>query len=87
MTVPAPIQAISNGTMSGVNSASGSPAPRAGFSRIGAGAPVAPSTDISPAQSQGGTPVPPDRVKVAFGLGMKRKAGEEAAGSPPAKRR
>ncbi|RXW25546.1 hypothetical protein EST38_g317 [Candolleomyces aberdarensis] len=87
MTVPAPIQTISNGTMSGVNSASGSPAPRAGFSRIGAGAPVTPSTADSPSQSQGGTPVPPDRVKVAFGLGMKRKAGEEAVGSPPAKRR
>lgn len=86
MTVPAPIQAISNGTMSGANSASGSPAPRAGFSRIGAAAPITPTGD-SPSQSQGGTPVPPDRVKVAFGLGVKRKAGEEPQGSPASKRR
>ncbi|KAF9267736.1 SART-1 protein [Marasmius fiardii PR-910] len=57
---------------------SGSPAPRAGFSRI--------SSAAEPS-SQGGSPAPGERSKVAFGFGMKRKAGEEAAGSPPAKRR
>ncbi|KAF5342501.1 hypothetical protein D9611_001529 [Ephemerocybe angulata] len=87
MTVPAPLAnngGFSNGGFSGVNSTSGSPAPRAGFSRIGA------ALD-SPAfsGSQGGTPVPPDgsRAKVTIGLGTKRKAGDEAPGSPPAKRR
>ncbi|EAU85380.2 hypothetical protein CC1G_07074 [Coprinopsis cinerea okayama7 len=84
MTLPAPaMQTISNGT-SGSGSASGSPAPKPGFSRISS---VAATPINSEPQSQGGTPVPPDRVKVAFGLGVKRKAGEEAAGSPPPKRR
>jgi U4/U6.U5 tri-snRNP-associated protein 1 len=35
--------------------------------------------------SHGGTPVPGDRVKVAFG--MKRKAIEDAQGSPLPKKR
>lgn len=81
MTVPAPIpSSISNGGLSGVNSASGSPAPRAGFSRIGA------AVD-SPSASQGGTPAPSDRAKVTIGLGVKRKAGDEAPGSPAPKQR
>ncbi|TEB33354.1 SART-1 protein [Coprinellus micaceus] len=81
MTVPAPIpSSISNGGLSGVNSTSGSPAPRAGFSRIGA------AVD-SPSASQGGTPVPSDRAKVTIGLGVKRKAQDEAPGSPAPKQR
>ena len=58
----------------------GSPAPtanRSKFSRI--------SAIDSP--SQGSTPVPNERTKVAFGFGAKRKAGDEAQGSPPPKRR
>ncbi|KAG9224672.1 hypothetical protein PTI98_010187 [Pleurotus ostreatus] len=84
MTVPAPLQQLhladSPAPSSGVQTTSGSPAPRAGFSRISATAVVEPS-------SQGGTPVPSERVKVAFGFAAKRKAGEEAIEAPPSKRR
>lgn len=84
MTVPAPpVQIMSAGSSpgpSGLNSMSASPVPRAGFSRIS-------SAVDTPSQSQGGTPVPADRAKVTFGLGLKRKAGQEAEGSPPPKRR
>ncbi|TFY83285.1 hypothetical protein EWM64_g731 [Hericium alpestre] len=55
-----------------------SPAPRPGFSRIT-------STMVSEAPSSRGTPVPGDRTKVAFGL--KRKADDDASGTPPPKRR
>lgn len=80
MTVPAPqLHLTSNGTSPGA-SASASPAPKAGFSRISSGVVEVPS-------SHGGTPVPGDRVKVAFGLGMKRKAIEDAQGSPLPKKR
>ncbi|KAF8972133.1 SART-1 family-domain-containing protein [Flammula alnicola] len=79
MTVPAPqLHLTSNGISPGP-SASASPAPKAGFSRI--------SSAVVETPSLGGTPVPGDRAKVAFGLGTKRKAGEEAQGSPPPKRR
>ncbi|KAG6820951.1 hypothetical protein H0H93_009187 [Arthromyces matolae] len=61
------------------HSNSASPAPRPGFSRI--------SSAVDTPTSQSGTPVPAERTKVAFGFGMKRKAGEEALGTPPAKRR
>lgn len=54
----------------------GSPGPRSKFARIS-----------SMADSQGGTPVPNERTKVAFGFGTKRKAGEEAQGSPPPKKK
>ncbi|KAH0585135.1 hypothetical protein H2248_008394 [Termitomyces sp. 'cryptogamus'] len=57
-------------------SRSNSPAPRPGFSRIG----TAVDTPTS-------TPVAGERSKVAFGFGTKRKAGEEAVGTPAAKRR
>ncbi|KZP23800.1 SART-1 protein [Athelia psychrophila] len=57
----------------------GSPAPKVGFARI--------SSAADATSSQGGTPVPTERSKVAFGFGTKRKAGEEAQGSPPPKRR
>lgn len=78
MTVPAPqLQLMSNGNSPGP-SASASPAPKPGFSRI--------STMVD-APSQEGTPAPGERPKVAFGLGMKRKAEEEVAASPPPKRR
>ncbi|RDB26410.1 U4/U6.U5 tri-snRNP-associated protein 1 [Hypsizygus marmoreus] len=60
------------------DSISGSPAPKPGFSRIS-------SAVDSP--SQGGTPVPAERSKVAFGFGTKRKAGEDALSPPPPKRR
>ncbi|KAF8825124.1 hypothetical protein HHX47_DHR7000666 [Lentinula edodes] len=56
----------------------GSPGPRAGFSRI--------SSTVE-TTSQNGTGTPSERSKVAFGFGTKRKANEEATGSPPAKRR
>ncbi|PFH52974.1 hypothetical protein AMATHDRAFT_45880 [Amanita thiersii Skay4041] len=67
-------------------SASASPTPRPGFSRISSAAAGAFETPVG---SQSGTPVSgeKERSKVAFGFGMKRKAGEEAVGSPPAKRR
>ncbi|KAL0954550.1 hypothetical protein HGRIS_003516 [Hohenbuehelia grisea] len=86
MNIPAPQSAMmvhsdSPGPSSGMGTnGAGSPAPRPGFSRISSSAVAEPS-------SQGGTPVPADRTKVAFGFGAKRKAGEEAAGSPPSKRR
>ncbi len=79
MTVPAPsLHLTSNGT-SVVPSTSASPAPKAGFSRI--------TSTVFETPSQGTTPVSAERPKVAFGLGIKRKAGEEAPGSPPPKRR
>lgn len=86
MTVPAPVNnngGFAAANMSGINSATGSPAPRAGFSRIGQ------AVDSPALSSAGGTPVPPDanRAKVTIGLGTKRKAGDEAPGSPAAKHR
>ncbi|KAG7089595.1 hypothetical protein E1B28_011262 [Marasmius oreades] len=83
MNFPNSQMSLSNGGSPGPSGfasvvSSGSPAPRAGFSRI--------SSAAEPS-SQGGSPGPGERSKVAFGFGMKRKAGEEAAGSPPAKRR
>ncbi|KAF4613943.1 hypothetical protein D9613_007570 [Agrocybe pediades] len=79
MTVPAPqLNLASNGITPG-HSNSASPAPRAGFSRI--------SSSFVETPSQGGTPAPSDRAKVTIGLGTKRKAGEEAQGSPPSKKR
>jgi len=84
MTLPAPaIQSAPSGTPAS-GSATSSPAPRAGFSRITS---IAATPVDSASHSQGGTPAPSDRIKVAFGLGIKRKAGEEPAGSPPPKRR
>ncbi|KAG5642574.1 hypothetical protein DXG03_002525 [Asterophora parasitica] len=85
MTLPAP-QAQTllnvNGSPapggSAFSSISGSPAPKPGFSRI--------SSAVDTPQSSG-TPVPAERSKVAFGFGTKRKAGEEALGIPPPKRR
>ncbi|KAF8896384.1 SART-1 family-domain-containing protein [Infundibulicybe gibba] len=86
MTLPAPQpQPVSNGASpgpstfsSGVATASGSPAPKPGFSRI---------SSAVDAPSQSGTPNPSERSKVAFGFGTKRKAGEDAQGVPPPKRR
>ena len=83
MTVPAP-QASFNGSAgtspppSLPGSETGSPAPRPGFSRIT-------STVVSDAVSGSGTPVSIERSKVAFGFSAKRKAGEEASGTPPLK--
>lgn len=78
MTVPAPsLHLTSNGTAN--PSTTGSPAPRAGFSRI--------ASNVIESSSQGSTPGASERPKVAFGLGIKRKAGEEAVGSPPPKKR
>ena len=78
MTVPAPqLHLMSNGTSPGP-SMSTSPAPKPGFSRI--------STMVD-SPSQEGTPAPGERPKVAFGLGAKRKADEEATATPPSKRR
>ncbi|KAF8910623.1 SART-1 family-domain-containing protein [Gymnopilus junonius] len=79
MTLPAPQLHLTSNGLSPAGSASASPAPKAGFSRISS------AFVETPSQSQGGTPVPGDRVRVAFG--MKRKAGEEAQGSPPSKKR
>lgn len=85
MTLPAPqVHLQANGELGGgspvvSHSNSASPAPRAGFSRI--------SSAVDTPTSQSGTPVPSERLKVAFGFGVKRKAGEEAHGTPPTKRR
>ncbi|KAJ7170704.1 SART-1 family-domain-containing protein [Mycena crocata] len=81
MTLPAPqmqsllASANASPVPSGINSSS--PAPKPGFSRIS-------SAVDSPSQtgSDGG-----ERSKVTFGFGTKRKAGEDAQGTPPAKRR
>ena len=79
MTLPAPqLQLMSNGNTSPGPSASASPAPKPGFSRI--------STMVD-THSQEGTPVPGERPKVAFGLGAKRKADDEAIATPQSKRR
>jgi len=83
MTVPAPqMQALPNGDSPGpssfTHSASGSPAPKPGFSRI--------SSAIE-TPSQGGTPVPGERSKLSIGFGSKRKATEEPANLPDPKRR
>ena len=80
MTVPAPqLHLMSNGNSPG-HSASASPAPKPGFSRI--------STMVDNMPSQEGTPVSGERPKVAFGLGTKRKADlDEAIATPPSKRR
>ncbi|KAF5367383.1 hypothetical protein D9758_003695 [Tetrapyrgos nigripes] len=78
MTLPTPLSNGGSPGPSGFTSVSGSPAPKAGFSRI---------SSAPDATSQSSTPVPGERSKVAFGFGTKRKAGEEAPGSPPSKRR
>jgi len=81
MTVPAP-QAAYSGSASPAPSLpgteTGSPAPRPGFSRIT-------STVVSDVASGSGTPVSMERSRVAFGFTAKRKAGEEASGTPPPK--
>lgn len=88
MTLPAPQSQFTGVTMSpnllggGDTRASGSPGPKAGFSRITSGDGAG-----SHSTSQAGTPVPADRTKVAFGFGMKRKADEDGSGTPPMKRR
>ncbi|CAK5268507.1 unnamed protein product [Mycena citricolor] len=60
---------------SGVSSVSSAPKP--GFSRISSAVdlPVSNGTEVT------------ERSKVTFGFGMKRKAGEDAPGTPPSKRR
>ncbi|KAF8071950.1 SART-1 family-domain-containing protein [Lyophyllum atratum] len=89
MTLPAPqMQAYLNGDspvpsgfspmVSLSNSASPAPSIKPGFSRI---------SSAVDTPSQGGTPVPAERSKVAFGFGTKRKAGEDALSPPPPKRR
>ncbi|KAJ7756440.1 SART-1 family-domain-containing protein [Mycena maculata] len=81
MTLPAPqmqsLMASANASPVPSGISSGSPAPKPGFSRIS-------SAVDSPSQtgSDGG-----ERSKVTFGFGTKRKAGEDAEGTPPAKRR
>jgi U4/U6.U5 tri-snRNP-associated protein 1 len=83
MTVPAP-QASYNDSPGNSPAPSlpgtepGSPAPRPGFSRIT-------STVVSDPVSGSGTPVSGERSKVAFGFSSKRKAGEDATGTPPPK--
>ena len=83
MTVPAP-QAAYNGSASVSPAPSlpgtetDSPAPRPGFSRIT-------SAVVSDVASGSGTPVSTERSRVAFGFSAKRKAGEEASGTPPPK--
>ena len=82
MTVPAPqLHLMTNGNENSPGlSASVSPAPKPGFSRI--------STMVDNTPSQDGTPVPGERPKVAFGLGTKRKAdAEDVIATPPSKRR
>ncbi|KAI0322600.1 SART-1-domain-containing protein [Amylostereum chailletii] len=80
MTLPAP-QLSYNGTGSmspaPMDTATGSPIPRPGFSRIASAA-------VNETMSGNGTPTA-DRTKVTFGFGTKRKADEEASGTPPPK--
>jgi len=79
MTLPVtPLHLPSNGT-SVTASVAGSPAPRAGFSRI--------TSTFVESPPLGSTPAATERPKVTFGLGVKRKATEDALGSPPPKRR
>ncbi|KAJ7035076.1 SART-1 family-domain-containing protein [Mycena alexandri] len=81
MTLPAPqmqsllASANASPVPSGINSSS--PAPKPGFSRISS------AVDSPAAGGEDGG----ERSKVTFGFGTKRKAGEEAVGTPPAKRR
>ncbi|KAF9030981.1 SART-1 protein [Hymenopellis radicata] len=75
MTIPSGSHMVA----SGPSSASGSPAPKPGFSRVG--------NVMEQASSRDGTPGAAERSKVTFGFGTKRKAEDEARGSPPAKRR
>ncbi|KAF5377356.1 hypothetical protein D9757_007987 [Collybiopsis confluens] len=79
-----PTASLSNGGSPGPSGfasvgSSGSPGPRAGFSRI--------SSTIEAPPTNGNSTPGGERSKVAFGFGTKRKADEEASGSPPAKRR
>jgi U4/U6.U5 tri-snRNP-associated protein 1 len=79
MTLPAPMP-LSSAVNPGPTG-SASPAPKPGFSRIS-------TTDSSTRVTNGSdTPIASERTKVAFGFGVKRKAGEEVQGSPPPKRR
>jgi len=72
MTVPAPNASLSASPAPG--STTGSPAPRAGFSRIS-----------SVVESVDGASGSGERSKVTFGFGAKRKAEGEAPGSPASK--
>ncbi|KAN0120677.1 SART-1 family domain containing protein [Russula decolorans] len=83
MTVPAPQTSFNDSTggspaPSLPGTESGSPAPRPGFSRI------TPAV-VSDTLSGSGTPVGAERSRVAFGFSSKRKAGEDATGTPPPK--
>jgi U4/U6.U5 tri-snRNP-associated protein 1 len=83
MTVPAPQASYNDSTGTSPvpslpGTETGSPAPRPGFSRI------TPAV-VSDTVSGSGTPVGAERSKVAFGFSSKRKAGEEASGTPPPK--
>ncbi|EKM78760.1 hypothetical protein AGABI1DRAFT_75236 [Agaricus bisporus var. burnettii JB137-S8] len=84
LTLPVPqVQPLTNGGSPGPSvftpSASGSPAPKPGFSRI--------SSTAVETFSQGGTPVPGERSKLSIGFGAKRKATDEPMNSPNPKRR
>ena len=83
MTVPAP---LGGGTTPiGGGTGTNSPAPRAGFTRIGSAATI----EAAPTSASGsgtGTPLAGEHRKVAFGFGAKRKAEDDAPGTPPAKR-
>jgi len=83
ITLPAP-QAMPHieGTVSSAfssTSISPAPTPKPGFSKI--------SSVVEAPPSDSRTDVPSDRTKVVFGFGAKRKAGEEAKGSPLPKKR
>ncbi|KAG1781666.1 SART-1 family-domain-containing protein [Suillus placidus] len=88
MTLPAPhlqshlnSQSPAPSGFSSIIPPSGSNSPpimKPGFSRISSAADT---------PTQTGTPVPPDRTKVAFGFGAKRKAAEDFMDPPPSKRR
>lgn len=87
MTVPSP--SLHLGIINNNNrSITGSPAPRAGFSRIGSSSVIESSSTTMTAEQGLVEKGQEYRPKVAFGLtGVKRKAGEEALGTPPHKRR
>jgi len=86
ITLPAPMSNVNDSPIPGgslsmdMTPHNASPAPRPGFAKITSTAVEADMGSSTPTQNG-------DRTKVAFGFGMKRKAGQEHQDSPPPKRR
>jgi len=86
ITLPAPMSNANDSPLPGGSVSLGStpnnasPAPRPGFARVTSSAVETDTGSSTPIQNG-------DRTKVAFGFGMKRKAGQAHQDSPPPKRR